>query len=97
MICSLPYSNMGVPPPPNGGVMLQTQMTDSCEKSVDVSNHWTSYIAVYKVLYLQKICHTAWQLKGLSWRYCSDMCSHPTYHKGNEISSGKNDYLSPLF
>ncbi len=43
-------------------------------------------------------------------RYCSDVCSGATCHKGNEMSSGKNtchkgnempsgknDYLSPFF
>ncbi len=25
-------------------------------------------------------------------RYCSDVCSGTTCHKGNEISSGRNDY-----
>ncbi len=30
-------------------------------------------------------------------RYCSDVCSGATCHKGNEISSGKHDYLSPFF
>ncbi len=28
-------------------------------------------------------------------RYCSDVCSDATCHTGNEISSGRNDYLSP--
>ncbi len=29
--------------------------------------------------------------------YCSDVCSGTTCHKGNEISSGRNDYWSPFF
>ncbi len=30
-------------------------------------------------------------------RYYSDVCSGATCHKVNEISSGRNDYLSPFF
>ncbi len=31
----------------------------------------------------------------INLRYCSDVCSGTTCHKGNEISSGRNDYLPP--
>ncbi len=38
-------------------------------------------------------CRKSWS----NLRYCSDVCIGATCHTGNEISSGRNDYLFPSF
>ncbi len=58
--------------------------------------------------HIEKICAKISQQLGLlqrikfcipnvTLRYWSDVCSGATCHKGNGISNGKNDYLSPFF
>ncbi len=47
---------------------------------------------VYKVVIWAFFRVRFWKEK-VALRYCSDVCSGATCHKGNEISSGRNEYL----
>ncbi len=63
-----------------------------------VYSKFNKFQFVFSTIYgefIEQLLHVAHMKKGLL-RYCSDVCSGTICHTGNEISSGRNDYLSPF-